>query len=238
MELLTLEISLDFYLKDKSNDELRLEELRSWLAKTLYPQKHAHFKERSWRKYYDEWSKKVMRDRMLTKGRKTIYWCTANGSDQIRLYTKKIDNKKPLKTHCVRLEITLLRGGCQNLGVNRIFMLPKFVIDMRKTLSPYFSVAKYIKPSSKRASRSKDPIKLAIINKASASEDIKLRKYSDRYGVAWALKHDYPVQPDSEVNRFIGQGLKKLRENLSKLTWKDYKAEIVAKWEEMYLVKT
>ena len=138
----------------------------------------------------------------------------------------------------MRLEVTLGLGGCQNAGVNRLFMLPKFVNEMRKTLSPYFSVAKYIKPTSKRATRSKDPDEIAKIKKANTKEEIKFRKRWERYGVSWALKHHFAVQPDSEVNRFIGQGLKKLRENLSKLIWTEYKAEIVAKWDEMHLVKT
>lgn len=131
----------------------------------------------------------------------------------MRLYVKTLDNGLPVKHYSIRLEATLFQGGCQNAGVSHICLLPTFVKDMRRFLSPFFNVAAGIKPKIKRT-RARDPKKvLKAAHEAEQEQRLVQRNYR-RYGPAWAAKHRYNVVSDKKASKMIGGALKTLREHL------------------------
>lgn len=215
-QILKLEFAIDFHLKDGSNDSVRLEELHSWLKIHLFPQRHELMR-KGRRKYYEKSSHKIKRDALETRSSKeTIYWTDSYNREQVRLYIKTTDNKKPIERHSVRLEITLLRGGCQRAKLFWIGNLPRFFKGMRPYLSQFLNVAKGIKPEIPRI-RSKDPRKVLKAASEAAKEKARVERHWNRYGAAWAAKHHYKTIPDAETNRFIGKGLGRLQDRLKSL---------------------
>ena len=215
-EILSLEIALDFTLKDGSNDPVRLVELHSWLKVCLYPQRHTRM-QGGYRKYYDASDKSIKLDAIKTRSsNRTVYWQNSSHYDQVRLYIKTLDNGKSIGRHSVRLEITLSRGGCQRAKVQRVGLFPIFAKNMRRYLSPFLNVAKGIKPEVKRI-RSKNPVKLDIAASKAVKEQARAERNWKCYGAAWAANHDYRIIPDTDTNRLIGSGLKGLQDSLRKL---------------------
>jgi hypothetical protein len=214
--VMALEVAIDFHLKDGSNDYMRLEELHSWLKVCLFPQRHEHMR-KSYRKFYDKSSNKIKRDNLETRsGEETIYWKDSYNREQVRLYIKTIDDKKPIDRHSVRLEITLLGGGCHRAKLFWIGNLPRFFKNMRSYLSPFLNVAKGIKPEIARV-RSKDPKKTLKAASEAAKEKARVEQRWNKYGSAWAAEHRYKTIPDAETNRFIGKGLGRLQDKLKSL---------------------
>lgn len=218
IELRAIEIAVDFILKDGSDDIDRLTKLHTMLKVRLFPQSHHLMSSVSRRKFYDLGDKKIKRDTLETSsGKESVYWSNNKGTEQVRLYIKTLDHGVPVKgQHSVRLEVTLNRGGCQNVYIHRIGLLPSFLPSIRRYLSPYLTVAKGIRPVIERC-RSADPKRV----KKAASKVDKERGRVDRnwtrYGAQWAAKHHYKVVPDTDVTRPIGVALKKLREKLKQL---------------------
>lgn len=217
VETQAIEIAIDFELKDRSNNMAKLIALHSFFKRNLYPQRHERLRERGKRKRYDPYDEHVKTDSLNSQGGiHSIYWRDWRGHEQVRLYIKTHDNRVRLDQYCVRMEITLYRGGCQWAGVHRVGLLPYFNDGMRRHLSRYFCVAKDIKPKSKRC-RTTDPDRLKRAASEATKELAKVRRNWERYGAAWAAKHDYKVTPDADVNRLIGGALKGLRDKLKQL---------------------
>ncbi len=215
-EVLSLEIAIDFMLKDGSNDRERLEELHSWLKIALFPQRHELMRTGR-RKFYEQRNNSVKLDTLKTRSsNKSIYWADSNSRERIRLYIKTIDNKKPIERHCVRLEVTLLRGGCQRAKLFWIGNLLRFFKGMRPYLSPFLNVGKGIKPEIKRT-RSKNSAKAHKAASNATKEQSRVERHWNRYGAAWAAKHSYRIIPDADTNRLIGSGLGRLKDSLGKL---------------------
>lgn len=215
-EILSLEIASDFTLKDGSNDRARLVELHSWLKVCLFPQRHKRM-QTGRRKFYEESDNSIGPDALKASSSDTsFYWADWTGREQVRLYIKEIDNKKPIAQHCVRLEVTLSRGGCQHAKVSRIGMLPGFIKGMRPYLSPFLNVAKGIKPEIKRT-RSKNPTKALKAASNATKEQARVDRHWKCYGAAWAARHGYRIIPDAQTNRLIGNGLGRLQHSLGKL---------------------
>lgn len=215
-EILSLEIAVDFSLKDGSNDPVRLAALHSWLKINLFPQRHKGMRT-GYRKYYEEKGNTRKRDTLKTSsGDSTIYWMHSGSHEQVRLYIKTLDNKKPIELHSVRLEVTLSRGGCQRAKLFWMGTLPRFISGMRRYLSPFLNVAKGIKPQVKRV-RSKKPIKALKAASAAAKEQSRVERHWKSCGAAWAAKHRYKIIPDAETNRLIGRAIGELRESLGRL---------------------
>jgi hypothetical protein len=216
----TLEIAIDFFLKDGSNDPARLVALHDWLKRRLYPQRHEEM-QTGFRKFYDESNNSIQRDTLETRSSdKTIYWADSGGWKQVRLYIKTktiVDGKPiPITQHSVRLEVTLFPGGCQNAKVHQIGLIPDFAVRMRRYLFPFLNVAKGIKPQIKRT-RTKNPTKAQLAEKEAERERKRVERHWKRYGAAWAAKHGYKIVPDADTNRLIGSGLKGLQDDLKRL---------------------
>ena len=215
-EILRLEIAVDFKLADGTNDKLRLIDLHRWLAIRLFPQKHK-FMKKAKRKRYDLQSRKILPDNMTTKsGAQTVYWSNANQFEQVRLYIKDEDNKKPIANHTVRTEITLSRGGCQSMGISHVSRLPDFANIMRRELSQVFYVTAGIKPNLKRT-RTNNPQRATAAAHAANNEIQRVRRNWNKFGAVWAAEYGYKTIPDTPTNRLIGSALKGLRDDMLRL---------------------
>ncbi len=224
-KVLAIEVAVDFFPKNGSNDAAQLIELHNWLKSRLFPQRHDSMREVGRRKYFDLRDGRITLDTLATSsGAQTIYWQNPSGYEQVRLYVKTHDNKQPLQRHCVRLEATLAAGGCQNALVSRVSMLPDFGDRMRSYLSRFLYVAAGIKPKIKR-SRATLPESITKAAHAANKESEKVKRAWNSYGASWAAKHDYQVISDVEANRMIGGALKTLRDELSRLVAPQKRAE-------------
>lgn len=212
----SIEIAVDFCLKDGSNDPVRLRELHSWLKVSLFPQRHKLMR-MGRRKFYDQSNNSIKRDMLKTRsGDESVYWADLSYREQVRLYIKTIDDEKPIERHCVRLEVTLFCGGCHRAQLFWVGNLPRFIAGMRPYLSPFLNVAKGIKPSIKRT-RSKDPAKALKATYSATKEKARVERWWKQCGSAWAAKHNYKVIADADTNRLIGGGLKNLQDRLRQL---------------------
>lgn len=217
-EILAVEVAVDFTLKDGSNDPARLRALHAMLKTRLFPQRHDRMKGKGRRKYYDEADGTITTDNLKTKSTdRTVYWATPDGFEQVRLYIKDRDDKRPIDRHSVRVEATLYRGGCQIAHVHRVGLLLLFTQDLRRYLSPFLNVAAGIKPKSTRT-RTKDSVKAREAVRRAERERARVERKWTSYGAAWAAKHGYNIIPDAKTNRLIGGALKGLRESLKGLS--------------------
>lgn len=215
-EILSLEIAVDFFLRDGSNDQARLVSLYADLRHCLFPQK-AHALKGARRKHYDEQSRQIERDALRTQaGAGSIYWTDAAGAVQTRMYWKTIDNKQSVAQQSVRIESTFSRAGCQNEGLFAVADLPEFFSTLRKRCAPMMHVAEGIKPATQRC-RATAPEAIAKHQHEAEKEQRKVARAWGRYGSAWAAKHGYSVIPDTVMNRAIGDALNNLQRSLSGL---------------------
>lgn len=238
-EILTLEVAVDFFLKDGTNDLERLQAAHRHLTVNLvpaFPQKFHRSPSGVQRKIYKDG--KISRDTMKTSSSgMSTYWTDACQWEQVRAYVKTLDNKHPIDRHSARIEVTLDRGGCQTAGVNRVCLLPSFAKKIRSGLSPFFRVAAGIKPTIKRT-RTKNQAK---IDKAAHEGDRVRRKAKrdyERYGAAAAHKHGNRIIIDHDVSNAIGGALKALREQLTGLQLPLNSAELLERWESDNLAST
>lgn len=229
-EILVLEVAVDLFLKDGTNDPAQLQAAHRHLTINLFPQAHQRLAERARRKIYTD-NGLIRPDTMKTgSGGKSVYWADANGREQVRLYVKTLDNKLPVKgQHSTRLEITLNRGGCQNAGINRVCLLPGFAKIVRSYLSPFFKVATGIKPKITR-SRAMTPDKAAKATCEAAKARKSAKRTYERYGAAVAAKHGQAIVIDRRASDAVGGALKGLREQLSGLELPNNSAELLERW--------
>ncbi|MBU1264040.1 MAG: hypothetical protein KJ946_05395 [Gammaproteobacteria bacterium] len=228
-EILMLEVAIDLFLKDGTNDPEQLQAAHRYLTINLFPQAHQRFAGRARRKIYTD-NGQIRPDTMKTgSGGKSVYWVNANAWEQVRLYIKTLDNKRPIDRHSVRLEITFNRGGCQKAGINRVCLLPMFAKKARRYLSPFFNVAMGIKPKIKRT-RTKNPETAAKAAREAEKEQRRVLRSYNLYGAAWAGQKGYRVVPDKQFSIMTGKGLKGLRDQLMELKLPENSAELVERW--------
>lgn len=217
VEVLGIEVAVDFFLRDGSSDKARLIGLYADLRHCLFPQKADALKDAR-RKHYDEQSRKIERDALRTRaGVGSIYWAAATGYVQTRLYWKAIDNKQSVAQQSVRVEATFQRGGCQDAHLYTVADLPTFFGTLRKRCAPMMHVAEGIKPATARC-RANTPEAVAKHHHEADKEQRRVARAWTRYGSAWAAKHGYSVIPDTAMNRAIGDALNNLQRSLFGLT--------------------
>jgi len=88
-----------------------------------------------------------------------------------------------------------------------IEMLPKLFESLRVYLSPFFQIARGIKPDLNRSITEKSRLE-------ADKEVVKCENGWRKYGTAWAAKHGYSLIPDSSANQMIGYALKDLQKCL------------------------
>jgi len=228
-EILALEIAVDFFLKDGTNDLERLQSAHRHFTINLFPQRHQRLAAGAQRKIYAD-DGKIRPDTMKTgSGGRSVYWTNATGWEQVRLYVKTRDNKKPIERHSTRLEVSLSRGGCQRTGIDRVCLLPDFSKRVRRYLSPFFKVAAGIKPDKLRT-RAKNPDRASRV----AKENERARKTAERsymrFGAAWAARHHKKIIIDTQTSAAIGASLKGLREQLADLELPKKSADSLDRW--------
>lgn len=215
-EILSLEIAVDFFLRDGSNDPARLIGLYADLRHCLFPQRADALKGAR-RKHYDEQSRQIERDALRTRaGAGSIYWTDATGAVQTRMYRKTIDNKQAVSQQSVRIESSFSRAGCQNEGLLAVADLPGFFSTLRKRCAPMMHVAEGIKPATPRC-RATTPEAIAKHQREAEKEQRRVDRAWVRFGSAWAAKHGYGVIPDTVMNRAIGDALNNLQRSLTGL---------------------
>lgn len=231
VEILALEVAVDLFLKDGTNNAARLGAAHRYLAVNLFPQAHQKLAKGTKRKIYTD-DGKIRVDTMKTgSGGMSVYWANAKGFEQIRLYIKTLDNKLPLARHSTRLEITLNRGGCQDAGINRVCLLPGFAKTVRRYLSPFFKVAAGIKPRIRRTrTTNTEKAKKAAYEADKSYQSVK-RAY-EKFGAASAAKNGKKIAPDRLASATIGGALKGLREQLIGLKLPENSAALLERWGE------
>lgn len=210
MMILEVELSIDWHLKDESNDIGELEVLRRKIVQALYPMKMG---EKITRKYYDIENHEYANDPMNSRSENTVIWREPREWVKIRCYIKTNDQKKEIASYSVRLEVNLSQGELVKLGAHRICLLPDLIQSLQKNLSGYFYVAAGIKFSKNRC-RSKNPATRA----QARHQHEKMRRKVDRIwknsGAMGAMRGRHTVKPDAVLNRDIGRALSHYKEKL------------------------
>ncbi len=250
-----IEIAVDLFLLDGSNNPQMLKDAYLFIRQNLYPAKHPGFAGAINRKRYHpqgqirknplgdkDGTGAINRKRYHPQGqiRKsplgdkdgtcTMYWVNERQHIQVRLYIKTLDNNMPVAQHCVRLEVTLPRAACQDHAVWRLYMLPNFGQNMRKLLSPLFSFAKGIKPDVTRC-RAKSPQTQLASQAAARTAAMREKRCFERSGAMSAVQRKKKVEADVYANRLYGKALKGLREKLLKLRLPENVADLAA-WQQ------
>lgn len=229
-EVVGLEVTVDFFLLDGSSCSARLKGLHKHLTVNLFPFGHERFSKAK-RKLYVDGENTVRLDTMKTgDGHTTRYWRNPFGLEAIRLYVKTHDNKEPVPQHSVRLELTLMRGGCQRANTHRMCLLPAYLHNIRRNTSKAFRVAQGIKPNIKRT-RATSAARLTKAETARQTEWRKVERNFATYGAIWAGEHGYRIDPDKEASKLVGDALKQLREKFLALKLPEKSADLPAKWD-------
>jgi len=228
-EILALEIAVDFFLRDRTNNPERLRSAHNYFTVNLFPQGHKRFASGAKRKIYTD-DGKIRLDTMKTgSGGKSVYWGNRDGFEQVRLYVKTRDNKKPIDHHSTRLEITLNRGGCQKASVDRVCLLPGFSKRVRRYLSPFLKVAEGIKPDKIRT-RAKNPDRVAKVVRVNDRERKKADRNFIKYGAESAARNHKRIFINRQASEAIGASLKGLREQLADLKLPEKSADLLDRW--------
>jgi hypothetical protein len=238
VEIVDLEIAVDFFLNDGTNDPARLLAAHRYLTINVlptFPERTGQTVRRIKRHHYVKG--KIIPDTMKTQSvGTTTYW--SDGRSQVKAYHKTLDNKKPvIGQHSTRIEATLGRGGCQLAGVSHVCQLPDFAKDIRRHLSPFFKVAAGIKPEVPR-SRTKTPAKIEKAAHEVAKKRSKAARDYQRYGAASAAKSGRKIVIDRDLSNAIGGALKTLRGQLIRLQLPEKSAELLERCKAQTLMGT
>lgn len=223
-----IEISLDYFLKDGSNDPARLLALHRYLVHCLCPG-HTLIRKTYLQTGAD--SGRYVRDGLETQNKGTsAIWEHVYKGFKVRLYIKTIDNKKPIERHSVRLEVNLDHVELEKTfnpddgearlsrigedGPFRVHMLPRLFRALRSYLTGFLYVAEGIVPKFQRTRAVGQ--KAERIENANSREACKVEHCWRRYGAAWASRHDYRVRPNADANDEIGRALTELQRQLKR----------------------
>jgi hypothetical protein len=201
MKILYIEFAVDAHLPPGSNDLYLLEYLKAQLRHCLYPQDYAHLSKAK-RKYFNLGLKRYRTDGLGTPlPEAQIIWEQPDVYDQLGLYIKTKDQKKPVGQPWVRMEARLEFNGLHKAGLGRVGMLPHFAENLRTYLAPMFLVACGFK---------------------NADDLVKLRGVSSdpwkKWGAQWNANGVPRLEPDTDAKMRIGDALNELRRSLKRLT--------------------
>lgn len=223
-----IEISLDYFLRDGSNDPARLLAMHRYLVHCLCP---GHGLIRKAYRPTGPDSGHYERDGLETKNQGTsVIWEHVYKAFKVRLYIKTQDNKKPIERHSVRLEINLEQTELERefnpddgevrlsrLGEDgpfRLHMLPRLFRALRRYLTGFLYVAEGIAPKLQRTRAIGTRAKR--IESANVQESSRVSNSWQRYGAAWASRHGYRVKPNVGVNDDIGRALTELQRQVER----------------------
>lgn len=206
--ILALEVAMDFFLRDGSNNSVDLARLHHWLQHRITPSTSAGS---FVKKRYDHGAKTYVKDHLVSRHNGcSLVW--QGRRMQLRCYIKtkeKVNGqlvaiKGP---HHVRLEITLLHGG--EINVHRLGMLPPFIPVLRKQLGKYLRISRGIHRPLKRNRSKNEKISRSNLEKTRQAEQAWLRS-----GAAGAIARGDQLRSDAAANRAIGEALRGLSDKL------------------------
>jgi hypothetical protein len=211
LEINELEIAIDFYTKADSRDNATQWAFYRWLKQRMYPQQQRLMKQSCLRFNWCNQRRRRVRDRTLRmNGDGTYYFFSNNKHMHVKLYVKEKDQRRKLKNVPVRVEIHLYRGGCQDMNIHRLALLPDFIDRIRADLSPFFTIAKGIKPIRSRC-RSKKESEV-IAHKDQVEQEMKrVERGWSLYGAAFADLNDLSIVSNTEWKLDVGEALQVLR---------------------------
>ena len=97
------------------------------------------------RKVYDSFEAKMKRDPLkVSVDANTTYWWNRTRKATLRLYIKR-EKHRGVWRQFVRVELSLNRGGCQDLELYGFALLPDFLAAIRQRTAMAFTVARGVK---------------------------------------------------------------------------------------------
>lgn len=209
MMIREIEFSVDWHLKDRSNDFGQLEILRRRLVQNLHPQMGGKVT----RKFYDLQRSAIIKDAMNSHSHNTVYWKERREWIQVRCYIKTRDANKPIDNYSVRIEVTLGQGALVEHAAHRICLLPDLINSLQRNLSGYLYAASEIRLPRRRCRSKNHQTQVHARHDA-----IKAQRKADRIwkwsGAMGAQQAGYAVKPDSILNRQTGRALSRLKEKM------------------------
>lgn len=216
-EVWEMEVAVDFLPVDPEPDLEALEAFQRQLFRGVAPHHHADM---SWviRREADPLGGRVAR--LTTLEAKyptgTKYWYDRAGRAEVKLYVKTLDNGRPVPRPFVRLEVKLMRGALQLALANYVGLLPRFMADLRRYVTPYFWIASGVSLANlPRLDRWVPGPRRDAAMKEAARSQARLDSDWDRFGAPMAYRNRMRgrlvLRPDAQANRRIGKALSNLQ---------------------------
>ena len=208
-ELLGLEIAIDL-LPKRPMALSDLDQVRGYLRHGLVPNQSPFF-ENARRYVIGARRRKPQRDLVshpIPAG--TIYWRNRKGYSELKLYRKILDQGVSVAKPWVRAEVAFNRGGCQDIDVRRIGRVPYFLVNARRIIGSAFTVARGCK-FNPIATASRNPKRLADIEKANRRAQRTIARSFSAYGGTWCMQTNRSPAPDAIVGRAFGSAFQSLK---------------------------
>jgi hypothetical protein len=135
---------------------------------------------------------------------------------QVKVYLKVTDNRKalPVRKQCVRVEVAIKQGLCEELGIGTLESLLDF--RFRQVLSPYFRMAGGVVAVKSRTERPVLKIVEARIADLRQADADRAWQVCGVQGVRGMKDPKVRFRRHSDLNRRIGKALQRLQDRYSR----------------------
>lgn len=190
-----LEVAVDVFLPEGSNDLYLLRQLKEQLRHCIAPQKHSRFtdvKRLFWNSTRNQRSSdSAANPTPLT----TVYYKSPKDGLSLKMYIKTLDQGIGVDRYYLRTELALSSTACEWAELDCVAALPAFGKKLRSYASKAFFIGSGFKV-----------------------EPVDRKKWS-KYGAVWAINESkgLEIQPDAQANRRFGDALNDLGRSLQRL---------------------
>ena len=190
-----IEIAVDAFLPDGSNDLYLLRQLKEQIRHCIAPQEHKNFT-RAERKFWNiPENRRSLDAASHAAPLTTVTYEARNNGLSLKLYLKTIDQGKPVPVYCLRAEFALKTTAPAWAGLSNVADLPAFTKNLRKHCSKAFCIGRGFKES-----------------------DTDGHKWK-QFGASWDLqkRKGLRIRTDGVANRKFGDALNNLSRSLKRL---------------------
>lgn len=190
-----LELAVDAFLPQGSNDVYLLRRLKEQLRHCIAPQKHERFTAAK-RVYWNPAKNRRSHDGSSRPAPlTTVTYLSIQNGLSLKIYLKSIDQDETVHEYCLRTEFALTSAAVEWAGLDSVADLPEFGNRLRTYVSKGFFVGSGFK------------------------EDGVDQKKWRKYGASWTLSDPkgLSIQADAQANRRFGDALNEVSRALQRL---------------------
>lgn len=190
-----LELAVDAFLPEGSNDLYLLRQLKEQLRHCIAPHQHEQFIQTK-RVYWNSVKNRRSHDGASNPAPlTTITYQSKQSGQSLKIYFKTIDQGSAAPVYCLRTELALISAAVEWAGLDCVADLPAFGQTLRSYASKAFFIGRGFK-----------------------NDDADQPKWP-KYGASWIISDDkgLTIQADAQANRRYGDALNDLGRSLQRL---------------------